>query len=348
METQQNKQMAKEVMVIAEAGVNHNGNFQNAIKLIDQAAFAGADFIKFQTFKARNLSTKKAKKAKYQIKSKSVDESQYKMLKALEVPLNWYPKIIKHCKKRGIKFLSSGFDCDSIDFLDKLNLMLFKIPSGEINHKTLLKHVARKNKNIILSTGMSTITEIREALDILISEGISKEKVTILHCTTQYPTALKNVNLRAMLDIKKRFKVKVGYSDHTEGIEVSIAAVALGAQVIEKHFTLDKKLVGPDHKASLDPYELKKMIEGIKNVSQAISGSGIKEPTFDELENIESIRKSLCYLNRLPKGTIIKENHLIALRPGDTVNPMEIDSFIGKQLIRDVDIYQKLNKKDFK
>ena len=343
MESQQNK---NDILIIAEAGVNHNGDFSIALELINQASLAGAQYIKFQTFKTENITTLNAKKAEYQLKNKLIDESQFEMLKSLEIPLQWYPKLINHCKKKNIKFLSTGFDIESIDLLEKLDISLFKIASGEITHKRLLKHVASKNKNIILSTGMADMKEINEAINVLISEGIDKEQITVLHCSTQYPTPLKDVNLLAMLDIKKRFNLKVGYSDHTQGIEVSIAAAALGAKVIEKHFTLDKTLPGPDHKASLDPMEFKKMVEGINSVSIALSGSGIKEPNNGELKNKISIRKSIYYKNNLIKGTRLEEKHFVALRPGDGISPMKIDFFIGKKLNNDVELYQKCNLKD--
>ena len=346
MEDLQNK---NDVLIIAEAGVNHNGDFNMALELIDQASLAGAHYIKFQTFKASKITTLNAKKSEYQLKNQSIDETQYEMLKSLEIPLNWYPKLIDCCKKKNIKFLSTGFDIDSIDFLDKLNMPLYKIPSGEITHKKLLKHIASKKKNIILSTGMAEMSEINDAINVLTSEGINKEQITVLHCSTQYPTPLEDVNLLAMLDIKKRLNLKkVGYSDHTQGIEVPIAAVSLGAKVIEKHITLNKNLPGPDHKASLDPTEFKKMVEGIKSVSIALSGSGIKEPNSAELKNKNSIRKSLHYQDKLMIGTKLEERHFIALRPGDGVSPMQIDLFIGKRLKCDTDIYQKCNLNDIK
>ena len=342
METLRNKK----VIIIAEAGVNHNGDLKMALELISQASLAGAQYIKFQTFKAANITTLNAKKAKYQLKNKLIDETQYEMLKALEIPQNWYPKLIDHCEKKNIKFLSTGFDIESIDLLEKLNISLFKIPSGEITHKKLLKHIAGKNKNIILSTGMANMDEIHEAIAVLTSDGINKKQITVLHCSTQYPTPLKDVNLLAMLDIKKRLNIKVGYSDHTLGIEVPIAAVALGAEIIEKHFTLDKNLPGPDHESSLEPKELKKMIKAIRNISMAIEGTGIKEPNLEELKNKQFVRKSLYYKSSLDKGTKIGENHLIALRPDIGVNPMEIDLFIGKKLKYDVELFQKLDYND--
>lgn len=331
-------------LIIAEAGVNHNGELEKALALIDVAADAAADVVKFQTFKAEKLVSKDAQKAEYQVNnSKEKDNSQFNMLKKLEIPLDWYPKLIAHCEKRNITFLSTGFDEESINFLDLLNPPFYKVPSGEINNKPFLQHIAKKGKNIIFSTGMATISEIKQALEVFINEGISKERITVLHCNTEYPTPMQDVNLLAMIHIAKEFDVKVGYSDHTLGIEVPIAAVALGAQVIEKHFTLDRTLPGPDHAASLEPNELQKMVSAIRNIEQAISGSGVKEPSQSELKNKTIARKSLHLKRNIKKGEKISSEMLIALRPGDGINPMEMDKVIGKIANKDIEAGQKIN-----
>ncbi|MBN2777447.1 MAG: N-acetylneuraminate synthase [Bacteroidales bacterium] len=341
--------MVNKTIVIAEAGVNHNGSFELAKKLIGSAADAGADYVKFQTFNASRLVSKSAKKAKYQqLNTVDDDDSQYSMLKKLEMPEEWYYKLKEYAEERGILFLSTGFDIESIDFLDKLGINFFKIPSGEITNKPYLQHIAKKAKEVIISTGMADITEIRNALEVIYSEGLPKEKITLLHCNTEYPTPMCDVNLLAMQHIKNEFGVKVGYSDHTQGVEVAIAAVALGASVIEKHFTLDRNLPGPDHKASLEPDELKSMVESIRNIELAISGSGLKTPSPSEKKNINIARKSLHYSNALSKGNVIKKDDLIAKRPGNGVSPMDIDFYIGKTLISDVEEEQMLKSEDFK
>ena len=336
-------------IIIAEAGVNHNGNIENAKKLIKKAAEAGADFVKFQTFKADSLVSKKAKKAKYQLSAKNSDEKdQYTMLKKLEIPLEWYPILINCCEKNGIKFLSTGFDEKSIDYLDSLNMSYIKIPSGEITNLPYLIHVAKKQKKIIISTGMCHEYEIKQALDILIQYGISREMISVLHCNTEYPTPMKDVNLMAMLAIKNNLDVEIGYSDHTLGIEVPIAAVALGAKIIEKHFTLDRNLPGPDHSASLEPEELKVMIEAIRNIELATSGSGIKEPSESEIKNSTIVRKSIHLNKSLSKGHIICEEDIIALRPGDGISPIEWNTILGKKLKKEKKQFDKLSYSDFK
>jgi len=340
--------MNNKVIIIAEAGVNHNGDYENAKKLIQAASNAGADYVKFQTFKADKLVSKDAKKADYQIaNSKQGGDTQYEMLKKLEISEAWHYDLIKYANECGIKFLSTGFDEQSIDFLDSLNIDLFKVPSGEITNKPYLEHIAKKRKPIIISTGMSTIEEIGEAINILNENKISKEDITILHCNTEYPTPMKDVNLLAMNSIRKQFCIKVGYSDHTMGIEVPIAAVALGARVIEKHFTLDKQMEGPDHKASLDPDELKEMVKAIRNIELALSGDGIKKPSESESKNITVARKSI-YLNKdLFRGHLITEEDLIALRPGDGISPMEWNNVINRKLITDKNKFEKLLLSDF-
>ena len=340
--------MNKSVVIIAEAGVNHNGDLDKALALVNAAAEAGADYVKFQTFKAEKIVSPQAKKAEYQKKSMQGEENtQFGMLQKLEMDDHWYPVLIEKCAEKGIKFLSTGFDEDSIEFLDSLNIPFFKIPSGELTNKPYLKAIASKGKNIILSTGMSYLTEIENALNILEGEGIVRENIVVLHCNTEYPTPFEDVNLLAMNHIRDNLRVNVGYSDHTMGIEVAIAAVALGAVVIEKHFTLDRSLPGPDHAASLEPSELKEMIKAIRKVELALSGSGIKEPSISELKNVNAVRKSLHYFKDLPANHVITNFDLIALRPGSGISPMEIDNFIGRKLQRSVLGSTFVNLKDF-
>jgi N,N'-diacetyllegionaminate synthase len=331
------------VLIIAEAGVNHNGDLEIAKKLIESAAEAGADYVKFQTFKADKLVSKSAKKAVYQQKnSSSSDDTQMSMLKKLEIPEDWYSELVSHAKKQNIAFLSTGFDEESIDFLDTLDIPFFKIPSGELTNKPYLMHVGSKGKPVILSTGMATLLEIEKSLAVLINAGIPKEAITILHCNTEYPTPMKDVNLLAMTAIGDLLNVKFGYSDHTIGIEVPIAAVALGARVIEKHFTLNRMMEGPDHLASLEPSELKQMVLAIRNIEFAISGSGLKEPSASEIKNIQIARKSIHISHPIPKGTILNQTHLSMKRPGDGISPMDIDKIIGKKIILDLDSDSKL------
>jgi N-acetylneuraminate synthase/N,N'-diacetyllegionaminate synthase len=340
--------MIDRVVIIAEAGVNHNGEIEKAIELIDVAADAGADFVKFQSFKAERLVNINAKKASYQIKnSKGEKDTQFEMLKKLEIGDDWYHTLIHRCKEKGIQFLSTGFDEISIDLLENLNIPFHKIPSGEITNKPFLQHIARIGKDIVLSTGMANLKEVKAALDVLYLEGIKKSQVTVLHCNTEYPTPMEDVNLLAMKQMAKDLKVKVGYSDHTLGIEVSIAAVALGARVIEKHFTLNRNLPGPDHAASLEPEELKSMVKSIRNIEKAISGNGIKEASKSELKNIEIVRKSLHFKNDLPSGHAIDANDLIALRPGFGVNPMQIEMYIGKRLNQNVSAFSMIDYTQF-
>jgi N,N'-diacetyllegionaminate synthase len=323
-------------IVIAEAGVNHNGDLELAKKLVSAAAEAGADYIKFQTFKANKIVTKTAKKADYQERNiNSGDDYQYVMLKQLELPEEWHHVLIRHANELGIKFISSGFDPDSIDFLDRLGSPLFKIPSGEITNKPYLRNIAKKGKPVILSTGMANMEEIKAALDVLCKNGISKNEITVLHCNTEYPTPMEDVNLKAMLTIQNELGVKIGYSDHTNGFEVPIAAVALGATIIEKHFTLDRNLPGPDHKASLEPDELKAMIKAIRNIEKAISGNGIKEPSKSELKNIVVARKSIMAAKHIQKGELLTVENLTVKRPGTGINPMLWDETIGKKAVKD-------------
>jgi N,N'-diacetyllegionaminate synthase len=324
------------VFIIAEAGVNHNGSIEIAKKLIDIASESGADAVKFQTFKAKNLLTKKAIKADYQKKTFENEETQYDMIKKLELDFESHSELIYYCKKKRIMFLSTPFDHESINLLDNLGLEIFKIPSGEITNLPYLRHIGKLKKKVILSTGMSNFIEIESALNILIQSGTKKKDITILHANSQYPTPIEDVNLRAMVSIGKKFNINYGYSDHTLGIEVDIAAVALGASCIEKHFTLDKKMDGPDHKASLEPHELKNMVNAIRNIEVAF-GSEIKKPTKSELPNITVARKSIVAKTKIKKGEIFTEDNLSIKRPGNGISPMKWDDVIGKIANNDYD-----------
>ncbi len=323
-------------LIIAEAGVNHNGDIEIAKQLIRAASEAGVDIVKFQTFKADKLVSKTAKKAEYQQRNiNENDESQYNMLKKLELTEEMHHILIDCCKEKNIRFLSTAFDHESIDFLNTLNIDFYKIPSGEITNKPYLEHIAKIGKPIILSSGMANMQEIKDALNIFYNYNYSPEDITVLHCNTEYPTPMKDVNLNAMLHIKKELGVNVGYSDHTNGIEVSIAAVALGATVIEKHFTLDRNLPGPDHKASLEPNKLKAMVQAIRNIEKAISGSGIKEPSPSEKKNIIVARKSIIATQNIKQGEIFTSDNLTVKRPGNGISPMLWDEVIGHRAIRD-------------
>ncbi len=321
-------------LIIAEVGVNHNGSIDNAKKLIDIAADAGVDYIKFQTFKAENLVTKSAPRASYQDKNTGNNDSQFEMLKKLELSIEDHQYLIDYCNKRKIQFLSSGFDLESLQFLKDLGITLAKIPSGEITNYPYLKKVAELFSSVILSTGMATMQEIEDAVNVLLENGIKKDNLTILHCNTEYPTPMKDVNLNAMAHIKNHFNVKVGYSDHTLGIEVPIAAVALGATVIEKHFTLDKEMEGPDHKASLNPQELKSMVAAIRNIEKAL-GSNTKQPSKSEKRNIPAARKSIVASTYIKKGEIFTEQNITTKRPGTGISPMKWHEILGQKAITD-------------
>lgn len=324
------------VIIIAEAGVNHNGVLDNAFKLVDAAAEAGVDYVKFQTFKAEKLVSKSAKKADYQIQNTNNNQdSQFDMLKKLELSHEDHKRIISYCEQRNIKFFSTAFDLDSLQYLKELGLELVKIPSGEITNLPYLRRAAKLFKRIILSTGMSTIEDISAAVEVFKNEGIKNDQITILHCNTEYPTPMIDVNLKAMLAIGREFETAIGYSDHTLGIEVPVAAVALGASVIEKHFTIDNKMEGPDHAASLEPGELKSMVYAIRNIEQALSGSGIKEPSESEKKNIAIARKSIVAKRNIEKGEIFTDENLTVKRPGDGISPMQWDIVIGKIAQRD-------------
>ena len=324
------------VLIIAEAGVNHNGSIDLAKKLIDVAADSGADAIKFQTFKAENLVTSYAKKANYQKNLTSQKESQFDMLKKLELSKEMHLELINYSKVKDIKFLSSPFDHDSVDLLEDLGLKIFKIPSGEITNLPYLRYLGRLNKKIILSTGMSNLKEISNALDILINSGTKKDNITVMHANTEYPTPMKDVNLRAMLTMGKELNVNFGYSDHTLGVEVDIAAVAMGASCIEKHFTLDCNMEGPDHKASLEPRELKAMVSAIRNIELAL-GKNIKEPSVSELKNIQIVRKSIVAKTKIKKNDILSEKNITVKRPGNGISPMKWDDVLGSKAKKDYD-----------
>jgi N-acetylneuraminate synthase len=324
------------VIIIAEAGVNHNGNIELAKKLIDVAVDAGVDYVKFQTFKSESLVSKFAQKAAYQIENtQDKVESQLQMLKKLELSKTQHFELVDYCKKKNISFFSTAFDLESLIFLNELGLRIVKIPSGEITNLPYLRKAASLFKEVIISTGMSSIEEIKDALNVFIQAEFSKDAITILHCNTEYPTPMSDVNLHAMLSIQKTFGVKVGYSDHTMGIEVPIAAVALGGTMIEKHFTLDRSLPGPDQLASLEPDELKNMVQAIRNIEYAIDGTGIKVPSTSELKNVSVARKSIVARALIKKGELFSENNITTKRPGNGISPMRWDEVIGKKACQD-------------
>jgi N,N'-diacetyllegionaminate synthase len=326
--------MTDRVLIIAEAGVNHNGSIQLAKKLIDKAVFSGADVVKFQTFKAKNMVSKNAPKADYQKKTTNSRESQFDMIKKLELDERAHKELIAYCKEVNIMFLSTPFDLDSVDLLNELGLQIFKIPSGEITNLPYLRHIGSLNKKVILSTGMSDLKEIGDAIKILTNAGTLKENITVLHANTMYPTPMEDVNLRAMQTIQNKFDVAVGYSDHTLGIEVDIAAVAMGATIIEKHFTIDKTMDGPDHKSSINPEELNAMVSSIRNIEKAL-GSSIKKPSKSEKPNIIMARKSIVARKSIKKGELFTEKNITIKRPGIGISPMKWDTILGTVAERD-------------
>jgi N,N'-diacetyllegionaminate synthase len=317
------------VFIIAEAGVNHNGSLDMALQLVDAAKQSGADAVKFQSFKADQLATRSAHKAAYQERTTSQAESQFDMLKRLELDRAAHERILRHCEDRGIQFLSSPFDLPSIDLLAEMNLPVYKVPSGELTNEPYLRKIGAKGKPVILSTGMATLGEVEEAINTLRAAGAGQ--LTLLHCVTEYPAPYAEVNLRAMHTLKLAFGLPVGYSDHTPGIEVSIAAAALGAEMIEKHFTLDRSLPGPDHAASLEPGELKAMVTAIRNVEAAL-GTGIKAPAPCEIPNISVARKSLVAARSLPAGHKLQEQDLNIKRPGNGLAPKLMPALVGRTL----------------
>ena len=317
-----------EVFIIAEAGVNHNGSLDLAKRLADVAVDAGADAVKFQTFKTENLVSRNAKKADYQKETTDTSESQFDMIKKLELDMDTHQKLIDHCQENNIMFLSTPFDNDSVNLLSDLGLQIFKIPSGEITNLPYLRHIGSLDKQVILSTGMSNIQEVEDALTILVGAGTLKENITVLHANTMYPTPMEDVNLNAMLTMQRELGVAVGYSDHTLGIEVDIAAVAMGASVIEKHFTLDKTMDGPDHQASLEPKELKAMVSAIRNIEKALGGNE-KKPSPSEGINIDIVRKSIVATKTIKKGELLSDDNISTKRPGTGLSPMKWDEVIG-------------------
>lgn len=321
-------------LIIAEAGVNHNGSLELAKQLVDAAAVAGVDFVKFQTFNTDRLVTKSAKQTDYQKKNiGDGSDSQYQMLKKLELSHSDHEFLIDYCQQKGVRFFSTAFDLASIDYLASLNLPIWKIPSGEITNYPYIRKIAQLGKPVIVSTGMCDEVDIQNAMDTLIKFGLNKEQITILHCNTEYPTPFEDVNLHAMLTIKEKFGVKIGYSDHTRGIEVPVAAVTLGAKVIEKHFTLDRNLPGPDHKASLEPAELNAMVESIRNIEKAL-GDGEKKITVSEGKNIAIARKSIVAACPIRKGELLTEKNLTVKRPGTGISPMRWEEIVGTIAIR--------------
>ena len=323
------------VLIIAEAGVNHNGSMEIAKQLVDAAVEAGVDIIKFQTFKAEKLVSKTAKQAEYQKKNiGDGNDSQYEMLKKLELSEKDHEELMAYCKEKGIRFWSTAFDFESMDYLHSLGLGLWKIPSGEITNYPFIRKIASYGEDVIMSTGMCEMMDIQNAMDVLLRYGIRKEQITLLHCNTQYPTPYQDVNLNAMASIKHEFDIQVGYSDHTSGIEVPIAAVALGAKIIEKHFTIDRNLPGPDHKASLEPYELKAMVSAIRHIERAL-GDGIKRVSDSEKANISVARKSIVAACSIKKGELLTVENLTVKRPGTGLSPMLWDKVVGTIAIKD-------------
>ena len=320
----------KRIFIIAEAGVNHNGKIRFAKNLIKEAAKSGADAVKFQTFKAETLVTKNAKKAKYQISKGDKNNKQYQMLKELELTEKMHVECVKECKKNNILFMSSPFDIASVNFLLKLNLKIFKIPSGEITNLPLLKHIGSLNKKLILSTGMSNLKEIKEAIKTLIKYGTKKQKITVLHCNSDYPSPFKDLNLRVINFLHDKLKLDIGYSDHSIGIEVPIAVAALGGTVIEKHFTLNKNMKGPDHSTSIEPAEFKMMVNKIRNIEIAM-GQSKKIVTNSEKKNIKIVRKSIYASQQINKNELFSYKNLSILRPNLGISPMKIDNLIGKK-----------------
>ena len=335
-------------LIIAEAGVNHNGDISIAKQLVDVAADSGADYVKFQTFKAEKMVTRLASKAGYQMAGQdpAKQSTQFDMLKSLELDTKTHQLLIDHCRKKKIGFLSTAFDLDSIDLISELGIPFFKVPSGEITNLPYLKKIAGKGKPVVLSTGMATLQEVVDAFDLLTTHGVDREKITILHCNTEYPTPIEDVNLKAMLTLQKELNVDVGYSDHTLGIEVPIAAVAMGATVIEKHFTIDKSMKGPDHKSSLEPSELKAMVSAIRNIELA-KGNGLKTPSPSEIKNLKFARKSIHLARDVSENHKVTESDLIMKRPGDGISPMQLDLVIGKKIIKSLKADHQLTWEDF-
>lgn len=320
--------------IIAEAGVNHNGDLNLAKTLVQEAKSAGADAVKFQTFKAERLVTPNSRKAAYQLKTTQGGDAQIDMLKKLELGDDEFIELFDYSRRKGMEILSSPFDLESVDFLARLNMKIFKIPSGEITNYPYLEKIAKLGKPVIMSTGMANLNEVSDAFNVLLRHGMDKSEITLLHCNSEYPTPMEDVNLRAMLTLREHFGVAVGFSDHTMGIEVPIAAVGMGAKVIEKHFTLDKKMDGPDHTSSLEPFEMKKMVDSIRNIEKAL-GSGVKAPTRSEQGNINVIRKSLVAAKAIKVGEVFTPENVTAKRPGGGLSPMLWQEVIGRRATKD-------------
>ncbi len=334
--------MDRRTLIIAEAGVNHNGSIDLAKQLIDVAAEAGVDFVKFQTFKTEKLVSKAAAKADYQVENTGdAAESQFQMIKKLELDADTHRILIDYCLQKGVRFFSTAFDLDSIDLLEELGLPLYKVPSGEITNLPYLRKIAGLCKPVVLSTGMCNLSDIEAAILVMTEGGLKREHLTVLHCNTEYPTPMGDVNLKAMTTIARAFGVQIGYSDHTLGIEVPIAAVAMGAVCIEKHFTLDRTMEGPDHRASLEPHELKSMVAAIRNIEVAL-GDGVKRPSASEQKNMTIARKSIHLAADLPAGHVLTESDLAMKRPGDGISPMEMKQVVGRRLATDLGSETKL------
>ncbi len=329
-------------LIIAEAGVNHNGSLELAKKLIDVAADAAVDIVKFQTFKAENIASRSAGKAQYQKETTGANESQIAMLKKLELSETDHDELIAYCIEKRLEFLSTPFDLDSIALLKNKGIAIGKIPSGELTNLPYLEAMAKAFPQIILSTGMATMAEAEAALDVLLKSGAQRERITVLHCNTEYPTPMPDVNLKAMHHLNEKLGVAVGYSDHTLGIEVPIAAVALGAWVIEKHFTLDRTMEGPDHRASLEPHELKAMVKAIRNIEQAVGGSGIKEPSPSEMKNVAIARKSIVAAQPIKKGKLLTEDNLAVKRPGTGLSAMKWYDVCGTRAVKDFEADEQI------
>lgn len=336
----------KKTFIIAEAGVNHNGDINLAYELIDSAVEAKVDAIKFQTWKTENLITKNVEKAEYQKQTTKDNESQFDMIKKLELPFDDFRKLKTYCDSKGIEFMSTCVDKESLDFLISIGLNKIKTSSSDLTNYPFLKNIAIYNTDLIISTGMSDLNDIKNSLNVLCKYGQNLDNVTVLHCNSEYPTPMNDVNLKAMNTIRSAFDVEIGYSDHTLGIEVPIAAVALGAKVIEKHFTLDRKLPGPDHSASLEPDELKQMVKSIRNIEKALSGDGEKKLSKSESKNVSIVRKSIHLKKDLSKGHVISEEDILVLRPGDGISPMEWNNIIGNELLEDKSKFDKLSYSD--
>ncbi len=338
----------KRVIIIAEAGVNHNGDINKAKQLIDVAAEAGADYVKFQTFITELLIEEGTPLAEYQKGKEQIGSSQFEMAKKLELSFSDFVELKKHADSVGIGFLTTVADFISLEWLEELNTDFIKIASGDITNILFLRKAASKKKHMIISTGMANMNEVKKAVNVVIQQGLTKENIYILHCNTEYPTPMEDVNLKAMQTIASELGVKVGYSDHTLGIEIPIAAVAMGAEIIEKHFTLDKTLPGPDHASSLNPDELKEMVLAIRNVEKALSGSGIKEPSKSESKNKVVVRKSIYSSREIMEGEIITDDCLVVKRPGDGIPDSDVDTVIGKSAKHKIHKGKKLNYSDLK